>query len=372
MSSLIGACLLSAAAYAPLHVLPVVIAIVINEGRASVAEAGWIGTAYMAGQLLVACALPTLGFRPSQRAYAVLFSTLLIACVLSSAPGAGAALIAAWFFIGTASGALYYFATLVVAGFRNVAVAFSTRLSVSLLVGGMALLFFRLFASSVAHVQLVASIAIALSLVLAIGLGLYHPTSAGPAVATPRRLGVSRGSAPLIMLYLLFVGQIGYWAFALRSNAHLAMSAEQSLMAIAACKIAAAFIMWPLAYRERRQSISSGFLLPGISAAAGISVAVNAELPLLFVLGLLFWEVGFNVLSARLQVKAVQIDPVQSGSWITAVIFLGAATGPAVQGHALAHGLNVAFIIVAIATALLPALAEVALRHTRSSEPSTT
>jgi hypothetical protein len=370
MISLLGACLLSAAAYVPAHILPVLVVVVTGEGRASIAQAGWIGSAYMAGQLVVAIGLPALRCGPLTRTHAFFIGIFLLMGVLLSAHGAELALVAAWFFIGLASGALYYLGTLFAARFQDVAVAFSTRLSVSLLVGGTTLIVVQLVTGSAAYAQLVYGLAAALAVVLAVGLGCYRQPAATPFAQTPSVSALSDGRLVLSILYLLFVGQIGYWTFALKSTAQLAMPTEHALGAIAGCKILAAFIMWPLSYRERTQSISSGFLLPGSILAAGILIAVNAGSPLVFVMGLLAWEVGFNVLSARLQIKAVQINPLYSGSWITAVIFLGAATGPAAQGHAMAHGLQAAFIAFAVVSALLPAVWEWLMRWAASSSVS--
>ena len=346
--------MLSAAAYLPIHVLPVLVAVVVHEQRASLSQAGWMATAYMAGQLLAAVGLPAVRARGVGRRWALLGSALLLSGLASSAHLTGMALVAGWFLIGSASGALYYLGTVLIARSRDPAFGFSLRLSVSLSVAGICLLVAQALTGSGSYLDLIRGLCIALTVFLVLALGLFgsEVQISGDSARTAAR---SNSAIPLVILYFLFTGQIGYWAFALHSSSHFELSREQALVAIAGCKVFGALLMWPLSYRDRRQSISNGFLLPGLVLITGILAAVSATQVFWFFCGLLLWEIGFNVLSARLQTRAVRINPLQSGSWITAAIFLGAATGPAMQGHAAAHGFDGAFVGFAIGCALLPA-----------------
>jgi MFS family permease len=345
--------MLSAAAYLPIHVLPLLVAVIVYEQRASLSQAGWMATAYMTGQLLAAVGLPAMRARRVGRWWAFLGSAMLLSGLVSSAHLTGMALVAGWFLIGSASGALYYLGTVFIARSRDPAFGFSLRLSVSLSVAGICLLAAQIFTGSASYLALIRGLCIALTVFLVLGLGLFG-SEAGMSGDTRRTAERSNSAVPLVILYFLFAGQIGYWAFALHSSSHLEMPREQALVAIAGCKVFGALMMLPLSYRDRKQSISTGFLLPGSVLITGILAAVSATEIVWFFCGLLLWEIGFNVLSARLQTRAVHINPLQSGSWITAAIFLGAATGPAIQGHATAHGLDGAFIVFAIGCALLP------------------
>jgi len=355
MRSLLGACLLSAAGSLPIHILPVLVAVVVSEGRVSVTQAGWLSSAYMTGQLIMAIGLPVLRAGPLKRAHALFASAILLICLLWSGYGTAAGLITGWFFIGAVSGALFYLGTLSAARFGDVALAFSLRLSASLLVSGLALIVAQLFTGSANYLQLVHGLSLGLAVIVAAGLMLYRPSAAVLLGDVSPPTVPASGWIALSILYVLFAGQIGYWAFALQTSESLPVPREHVFAAIAGCKIFAALILWPLHYRERRYSIAGGFLVPGIVLAAGIVTAVNAGLFYLFILGLLLWEVGFNVLSARLQAKAVQLNARYSGAWISAAIFLGAATGPVLQGHAIDGGLQGAFIAFALVSALLPA-----------------
>lgn len=68
---LVGASLLSGLGSLPLHLLPLLIAVVVSEGLVPTSFAGWIGSAYMLGQLGVALALPMLGVSALSRSQAL-------------------------------------------------------------------------------------------------------------------------------------------------------------------------------------------------------------------------------------------------------------------------------------------------------------
>lgn len=358
MRSLTGACVLSAAGFLPVHILPVLVAVLVAEGRASTIEAGWVSGAYMFGQLAVAIGMPILHRGALQVAHATGISVFLLMVMLASTYCGGSGLLLAWFVVGMASGVLFYLGTVFAAGFPDVALAFSLRLCVSLLTGGFALFGVRGLTGAASYADLIYGLSGSLFVALALGLALYGRGSAVLPRIPSKSGGRPSGSAPLAILHLLFAGQIGYWAFATQHGAPRLMPIDEALIAIGGCKILAAAVLLPVAYRERRRSVSSGFLAPALILIAGMLLAVNAGLMVLFVGGILLWEIGFNVLSARIQTKAVQIDPSRAGAWISAMIFLGAAIGPALQGHAITRGLQDWFICGAVLSALVPAIWE--------------
>ena len=362
MKQLVGACLLSAAGFLPVHILPVLVAVLVAEGRTSAVEAGWTAAAYMIGQLVAATGLPLIQQGALRWQHGCAAGALLLLGLVASAHGGTAVLVGAWFVVGTASGILFYLATMFVVGFRDVALALSLRVSVSLLASGLALAGVQILSGSSGYGELVQGLTVCFATVLLLALVLYG-AGATLAPAKERPAGKPAGSLALGVLYLLFAGQIGFWAFAAQNSPSLGMAMPEMLLSLAACKIVAAAVMFPLAYRERSRAMSGGFLLPGVVLAAGLLLAAGAQLPTAFVAGILLWEIGFNVLSARLQTKAVQIDRWYSGAWLTAAIFLGAATGPVLQGHAVAGGLQNVFIGFAVASALFPALCESYLRR---------
>lgn len=351
---LVGACLLSASAYAPMHALPVLMAAVVNEERTAVSDAGWLVTAYMTGQLIAAVGLPAARTHLHKSWHGAIACAFLIVALLMSAGASGALLVLAWLLAGLASGTLYYHSTLVVASFPNAALAFSLRLSLSLLVSAMTLVLIYALTGGATYAQIVHGLVVGLALFLAAGLVFLRPAARREGSRQVHGGADKQATVLLAILCLLFVGQIGYWAFALKTANHSGISGDTAVASIAACKAMAACIIFPLAFSDRTARRATGFVAPGALVAAGIVITTRSPDLWLLVGGLLVWEIGFNVLAARLQARAVQLHAGYSGSWITAVIFLGAGAGPVVQGTAMEYGVQGLFIAFAIATALLP------------------
>ncbi len=73
------------------------------------------------------------------------------------------------------------------------------------------------------------------------------------------------------------------------------------------------------------------------------------------ILQTLLWELGLNVLSARLQAAVVQDNPATAGPWLVGALFLGAAAGPLLHGLAIQAQVPMVFAVYASLSALIPA-----------------
>jgi hypothetical protein len=94
-------------------------------------------------------------------------------------------------------------------------------------------------------------------------------------------------------------------------------------------------------------------LLIGTAIAALLCMALT-NAALVFMVGVLLWEISLNVLSARLQAAVVNDNPTQAGVWLTAAVFLGASVGPSLHGLSLQLHAGSIFLGCACLSALLP------------------
>ncbi|MDO8778573.1 MAG: hypothetical protein Q7K57_59615 [Burkholderiaceae bacterium] len=366
-ATVLGASLMSAAASLPLHLLPILVLALSQGGRTSTAHAGWVASAYMVGQLCSVLLLPSLGVQRVVRAGALLAVSVMVgSTVLSSSPSQFLLLLS-WLVIGLACGSLHFLATTTAAAANDRRMAFAVRMAMSSAVGGAVIVVLQLARRQVDYATLSTLLAAAFALIAGLGLFLYRTpplishTAIAAGGADPPASAVTR--AGFLALFVLFVGQHGLWAFALQGAQQRGLALEQVMWAIALCKFAgAAFVLgsgrgW--GQSEARPSV----LLPALAVAGGGLVVVLSTQAGMFWVGLLFWEIGLNLLSARLQALVAQQDPRRAGMWMTSAIFLGAASGPALAGWAIGMGQFHLFALFGAATGLVPYIWTLALPH---------
>ena len=63
---------------------------------------------------------------------------------------------------------------------------------------------------------------------------------------------------------------------------------------------------------------------------------------------------ALNKLSARLQAAVVAAWPEFAGRWLTGVMLLGAASGPPLNGFMISIGLDEAFVVICVLSAVGP------------------
>jgi hypothetical protein len=338
----------------PLHLMPLIVVAVVADSRLSLAQAGWIASAYMLGQLCVVLSLPALGYRSLARSAAFLAATVLTVAAAATNGLTGLIMLLPWFFIGAGGGMLSFLASTTAAAADNRAQAFGLRLGITLLLGGAAFFLPKLFGNVINYSALAWQITAAFLVLSALGLLLYRePVYANAQRAKP----ITAAPSSLLGLgiaFLFFVGQPGYWAYAMHNAKQRGVALDEVTNAIGLCKmIAGAFVLW-VAVRATGPGQTNSLIKPAWVVVAGIGLMATANTPWLFVAGVLAWELGVNTLSVRVQTAVVQQDPATSGPWLTAAICLGAATGPALHGFTAAQGSAWVFAVYACLSALIP------------------
>lgn len=360
MQALFGASLLSAAASLPLHLLPLLVVAVVADGRLGTAEAAWIASACLLGQMALALLLPAAGLRRLRRGAACAAALALLAGLVLSAQSPAHRLWLPWLAIGGACGVLQFLGATAAAAHPARQAAFALRLSTTLLVSGLVIGGLQWSSSFDGHAALALHLCLLCAALTGCGLLLYRPPelpaprehrAAGPGGMNPPPLR----AAGLCVVFLLFVGQPGFWAFALEGVRQRGVVLEDVALAMAACKVVAALLLLHVAFgRSSAPAGPAQLVWPGIGVAGGIvGMALASGAPQFFA-AMLLWELGLNLLSARLQAVVAQDNPASAGSWLTGAALLGAATGPLLHAAAIQVGMSPLFVLYACASALLP------------------
>lgn len=357
---LLGASLLSAAAALPLHLLPLLVVAVGAQPGQPAAHAAQVASACMAGQMLAALGLPSAGVRRLRRRQAALPAGVLAAALMASSALPDTRLWLAWLVIGMACGALQFLGATAAAATDDPPRAFAMRLAVTLWVSGLAILCLQQSAGFSRYGQLACAMGLLLAVLCGMGWLTYRsPRIPGSAARVMRpgaghRMPPVQARAGLLVVFLLFVGQPGFWAFAAQNVQQRGIVLADVAQAMAACKLlAGCFLLWH-ALRPPQRPSSASLSGPGFGVAAGVlgmALTTNAAY---FLWALLVWELGLNTLSARLHAAVVRDDPAGAGSWLTGAVLLGAATGPLLHAWAIDGGVPQVFAGFACLSAMLP------------------
>lgn len=355
MASLFGALLLSAIGSLPLHLLPLLVSSLVEDGRAPVADAGQVASAYMVGQLVTAVTLPLFRVATIPRTYVLALAAFVALSVGASASVPFIAILGCWLFAGAACGALIYWGTAYAAAQVDKKFAFSLRLAIVQFSAALVIVLVQSGWSDSSYFSISVAFLIVLFALSATGATLYRPVTVVTQVPIAQASPGSVNLTGILIVYFLFAGQIGFWAYALQRATDSEIGYDQARWAIALAKFATGFALL-LAARNPRPGSSLYLLTPGLLLGIGIVAASMPASFLVFLCGVFAWEVGLNVLSARLQAKVTEAGGVETGYWLAAAILLGSATGPLLQGPAIEHGWTSLFLAFAIATGLLPVL----------------
>jgi hypothetical protein len=353
--SLVGASVLSGAGSLPLHLAPLIITVLVIDGRASIADAGWIATAVLLGQFTTALVLPLLDVRIIARGPAIgLALTLLLGLVLSGLAGMPG-LLGGWFVVGVCCGGLQYLGTITAATHSRPAFAFPIRLGVVLCLAGVTAGALQWTAGLGSYREMLVVLVAVFSLILLIGIVLHHPIEPQRRILEKDAQAGSLKFFALGVVFVLFVGQSGLFAYVVQGATDRGIVLRDASWALAIMKIAAGACLLLLARKGLQNRQNPRFVELGALLAISNFVVATTTDPLVFFLGLLGLEIGFNLLSARLQARVSDIAPYFGGQWLVATMLLGAASGPALHGFAIRVESDAAFVAFAMLSALVPA-----------------
>jgi hypothetical protein len=356
MYPVLGASLLSAAASLPLHLMPFLVLTVAAEGKLPLAQAGLIASAYMVGQLIATVTLPALKFSRLSRLQATASVAVLLVAAWVSAHLSSQAVVACWLVIGGACGALQFLGATTAAAASNKQAAFALRLSAVLFASSIAIVALRLGRGFGDYGTLMFQVALIFVALTVGGLIFYRePAAAAPTPPQQAKVALPRHVSGLAVLFLLFVGQPGFWAYAVQGAQQRGIVVEHVAYAIAFCKGVSGIVLLAGALRKPAQA-KDGLFWPGAGVALGVAgMALSSDL-LPFLVGMLIWELALNVLSVRFQATVTRENPTAAGPWLSGAIFLGAAAGPALHGLGIQKGIAFAFVTYSCLSALLPFL----------------
>lgn len=360
MRTVAGASLLSAAATLPLHMLPVLVLALSASGTLEPAYAGWVGSAYMLGQLTTVVLLPACSVTRVRWSAALGCVISVLLAAYASAHASAATMLAAWLVIGIMAGVLQYLASVTAARAANRKAAFGVRMAASSITGALLMAWLQLSNARVADYAAVCTqFALAFCALTSVGLLLYRSdaamppvTAVGPAAAAhPPSNSILGG---LVVLFALFVGQQGLWSLVMQSASAREIALGPVVWMICASKLLGAAAVLLGNIRQAKVPTATDLAVSGaIVALGGLCMGITAS-TVLYVAGLVLWEVALNVLSARFQALLACTNPRTAGMWITANMFLGAACGHALAPYSAASGQLASFIAFAVASALLP------------------
>lgn len=357
MRVLIGASVISAAGSLPLQILPFLILTLVAEGRVDIAFAGWVGSAFLIGMLSSALLLPLLKVSRLTRWHAfggIGVIILSLAFSISSHPLP--LLLALWFVVGFVCGGLQFLGATAAAAAVNKPQAFALRLAVALIVASSVIIALAQFSGQKSYSTFTYFLVGAFAIAACAGVALYQnipvplPVASGGAATA---LTV-RSWSGLAVVFAFFMGQPGFWAYAMQSASQRGLNLRDAAFVIAASKIISALVLLYSSKRGSQASGLSGLVGLGCAVAAGIFAMTYSSAVSAFFVGFLLWELALNVLSARLQGIVVAASPGHAGVWITGAILLGAATGPIVHGTAIGGGIAPVFIFYAALSGLFP------------------
>jgi hypothetical protein len=358
--TLIGASVLSAAGSLPLQILPFLVLSLVAGGRIDIAIAGWVGSSFLIGMLSSALLLPMLGVQRLKGWHAlVAVCAIVLAIYLSIDNTFLPVFFALWFVVGFACGGLQFLGATTAAAAENKPQAYALRLSVALIIAGCVIIALAQFDGQKIYTKLAYFLMVAFGLSGLVGLTLYRNVAA-PTVPSSVAVQIAKSGqrkwSGLIIVFCFFIGQPGFWAYAMQSASQRGLDLKNAAFVIAAAKIVSALILLYRSQKNNSAGSSGGLFALGSAIAISIFAMTYSTAVLVFFVGFLIWELALNILSARLQGSVVAASPGHAGAWITAAIMLGAATGPMIHGAAIRGEVEMVFIIYSAISGLLPFL----------------
>lgn len=361
----LGAALVSSLGTFPLHLMPFVVATVISSGKLPVHLAGVLTSVYWIGILSTTLLLPLVAGRVSVPAAATC-AFMLPGVAMASTLASGHTLLAAWFALGAACGVLNFTGTTFAATTAHPHRVFALRLGCVLVAAATGLMVATFGLGTTTYRDTATTIALVSVAVGGLGMVLYRAPQSLRTQATPAESARNTAVAwRLALVVLFFVGQPGFLAYAAHVAIERGLEPERLYLAFGLSKLAGVVAL----YFTRAGSTVTNLGLLSSTVALGIALISQAGTLWAFGLGLLFWELAINPLSARLQGAVVEHSPTIAGRWLPAALGIGACLGPAFHGAALHAGVGAFFLAFSLASAFLPLVLVAAQRRAATTTP---
>lgn len=353
---MLGMSLLSGAGSVPYQMSPLIVAVMVDQSRASISQAGAIASAIVVAQLIAALSLPRMGRLARHRWFTHATAALLLAGLLLTAIDELVFAFLGWFLVGLSCGALVYLGTVVSAQHNLPKFAFTLRLGVAAILTGLCALTIR--SGTAQYTVFLLLLTLFFAATLAAGMIFFRNDAAegrsGSGISETEKWRVSH-SISLLTVYLLFIGQAGFAAYVVQQAAPRGITLGDAVWTLATVKLISGAGLILLARRELVPTGRNFFLgLGGFLAVSIVATSLTDSLAMFF-LGLLVFQIVLNALSSQLQARVTEVSPSFVVRWLPAAMLLGAATGPLLNGIAISLGAPVAFLTFAIATSFLPA-----------------
>jgi hypothetical protein len=357
LTPLLGASLLSSVGSLPLHLTPLIVTTLIADSRTSVAGAGWVPSVMLLGQLSTSLALPALKIHYVGRVLAIVTAVVLLAGLGVSSADNFFVILFGWFLAGQCCGVLMYLGTIAASRFSRRVFAFSLRLAIVLLLAGSVSGLLQTTNAFSSYRALLSQLIVIFVPILACGIMLYGSAGGQTGIdSSDESPWTVKQVSGFAAVYFFFIGQTGFLAYVIQQALARGMTLHDTVWAMAAMKVAAGVWLLGILVFEFQRRGRERFLHQAFTLVSAILIVFYSRDIIVFFLGLLIFEITLNNLSARLQSAVVAARPELTGPWLTGVILLGAAAGPPLNGLAISFGLEGAFILISVLSALGPLL----------------
>jgi hypothetical protein len=354
-SQFLGASLLSATGSLPQHLAPLIIIVIVADGRIAVSDAGWILSVRAIGELLASIALPLIGIVELGRTISLAASALFLGAPVVAQPADLTAMLLGFFVLGATGGVLKFLGTLAASTYRNRTFAFLFRLASVLGIAGAAICVLFATNAFTSYGALLERLIVIVLPVLLLGGLLYKPLRQPASGSAHHEQAKSiSGMFGLLILYLFFVAISGLMAYVGQQAAMRGLSVKDTVLSIGTIKIvAAAWLLVAASFlpRDGKKEIVAWEI--ALLLAAIWLVSLSSNIPEFFA-GLLLLEISLNGCSARLQSAIVGAAPHFAGRWLNGVILLGTASGPPLYGLAIGADKQTVFLTLSSAVICLP------------------
>jgi MFS family permease len=351
--STFAAASVSAIGSLPLHMMPILVVLAIQDNTLPVAKAGWISSAFMAGLLTGSVLLPALTVRPASR---ICVSSLLVVATIGMAHvflQSADSVVFAWVLIGICCGGLHVVGALFAASSEDPRLVLRLRLGLVLLAASVAFAAGPTLNLLGSYTTAVLAMSAVFWLVFLGALPSYAAPAPIPTSDATKYPVVQGGWTALALLCVFFVGQPGFTAYAAHiANSNGVLLSQLSLI-YATCKLIAG-----VSVLVRLRQGGSQWPLWQLSAllAAAVGLMYMATSLAAFAVALLAWELAVNEQSMRFQAAVLRRFPRVGGQWLSASIAFGAGVGPVIHGMLLASNCGVYFLAFSMVAAFTPPL----------------